>query len=83
LNSFDYNPPYPKNPTTLAQYIRKYRKDKGVLIRELAKEIGIHKFTLIKWEGGRLPHAKYLKKLRRTIPGLAEAAQDSYQKNVP
>ena len=78
----DYDPTYPKNPTNLAQYIRKFRKDKGLLIREFAKELGIHKFILIKWEGGRLPHPKYLKKLRRAIPGLAAIAQNSYQKNV-
>jgi DNA-binding transcriptional regulator YiaG len=83
LNPLDYDPTYPKNPTNLAQYIRKFRKDKRLLIREFAKELGIHKFTLIKWEGGRLPHPKYLKKLRKAIPGLAEVAQDSYQKNVP
>jgi DNA-binding XRE family transcriptional regulator len=81
LNPLDYDPTYPKNPTTLGEYIRKYRKDKGLLIRELAKEIGIHKFTLIKWEGGRMP-PKYLKKLRKAIPGLASAVQDSYQQNA-
>jgi hypothetical protein len=82
LNPLDYDPTSPKNPTNLAQYIRKFRKERA-LIREFAKELGIHKFTLIKWEGGRLPHPKYLKKLRKAIPGLAEVAQGSYQKNVP
>jgi DNA-binding transcriptional regulator YiaG len=83
MNPLDDDPTYPKNPTNLARYIRKFRKDKRLLIREFAKELGIHKFTLIKWEGGRLPHPRYLKKLRKAIPGLAEVAQDSYQKNVP
>ena len=82
MNPLDYDPTYRKNPATLGQYIRKFRKDKGLLIRELAEELGIHEFTLIKWEGGRLPHPKYLKKLRRAIPGLAAVVQDSYQKNV-
>jgi len=72
----DDDPTYPKNPTKLAQYIRKFRKEKGFLIREFPEEIGVHKFTLIKWEGGRLPHPKYLKMLTRAIPGLAAVAQD-------
>jgi DNA-binding transcriptional regulator YiaG len=79
----DYDPTCPNNPTNLARYIRKFRKDKGLLIKEFPEEIGVHKFTLIKWEGGRLPHPKYLKKLTRAMPGLAAVAQDSYQKNVP
>jgi transcriptional regulator with XRE-family HTH domain len=72
----DYHPTYPKNPVTFAQYIRKYRKGKGLLVRELAERLGIHKFTLIKWEGGRLPHPKYLNRLKRVIPGLAAIARD-------
>jgi len=68
----------PKNPTTSAEYIRKFRKDKGLVIREFAKELGMHEFTLIKWEGGRLPHRKYLKRLRCLVPGLPEAAKDQY-----
>ena len=78
----DYDPTYPKNPQTLAQYIRKYRKEKGLLIREFAEKLGIHEFTLIKWEGGRMPHPRYLENLKRIIPGIAAVAKDSYQKNV-
>jgi hypothetical protein len=37
LNPLDYDPTYPKISTNLAQYIRKFRKDKGLLIRELAE----------------------------------------------
>jgi DNA-binding transcriptional regulator YiaG len=67
----DYDPTYPKNPTNLAQYIRKYRKDKGLLIREFAKQIGVHEFTLIKWEGGRMPRYKSeIRKLMRAVPGV-------------
>jgi DNA-binding transcriptional regulator YiaG len=60
MNPLDYDPTYPKNPSTLAENIRKFRKDKGLLIREFAKELGIHKFTLIKWEDGRPPHPRSL-----------------------
>jgi hypothetical protein len=38
---------YPKNPKTLGGYIRKHRKEKGFLIREFAKKLGIREFTLI------------------------------------
>ncbi len=82
MNPLDYDPTYPKNPQTLAQYIRKYRKEKRLLVRELAEELGIHEFTLIKWEGGRLPHPRYLEKLKEVIPEIAALTQDSYQKIV-
>jgi DNA-binding transcriptional regulator YiaG len=49
------------------------------LIREFAKKLGIHEFTVIKWEDGkRLPHPRYLNNLKRVIPGLAAVAKDSY-----
>jgi DNA-binding XRE family transcriptional regulator len=70
MNPLDYDPTYPRNPATLAEHIRKYRKDRGLLIRELAEELGIAKFTLIKWEGGRIPrYKKQIGELRRRIPG--------------
>jgi len=57
---------------TLAQYIRKFREDKGLLIRELAEEIGIREFTLIKWEGNKqVPRYKTEKlKLMKAVPGV-------------
>jgi DNA-binding transcriptional regulator YiaG len=78
----DYDPTHPKNPTNLARYIRKFRKDKGLLIREFAEEIGILKFTLIKWEWERIPQPRYLKRLIRLIPGLDATRKDLYSKNV-
>lgn len=72
MNPLDYDPTYPRNPATLAQYIRKYRKDKGLLIREFAEEIGVHKFTLIKWEGNKqVPRYKTeILKLMKAVPGV-------------
>jgi len=71
MNPLDYDSTYPKNPSTLAEYINKYRKDKGLLVRELAQEIGVHKFTLIKWEGGRMPRfQKEIAALEKRIPGV-------------
>ena len=52
------------------------------MIRELAEKLGIHEFTLIKWEEDRRSHPRYLKKMSRVIPGLSAVAQDSNQKNV-
>jgi hypothetical protein len=52
LNKLDFDPTYPRNPFTLGDYIRKHRKDKGLLIREMAEKIGICISTLIRWEGG-------------------------------
>jgi hypothetical protein len=37
-------------------------KRKGFLSREFDQELGIAESTLIKWEGGRLPHPKYLER---------------------
>jgi DNA-binding transcriptional regulator YiaG len=48
VNPLDYDPTYPKNPTNLAQYIRKFRKGIGLLIREFADRLGVAKFIAIK-----------------------------------
>jgi putative heme degradation protein len=71
LNPLDYDPTYPKNPTNLAQYIRKYRKDKGLFIRELAQELGIAEFMLINWEvrGGMPRYKSHIRRLSEMIPG--------------
>ena len=43
-------------------YIENVLVDKGLTIRELAEEIGIHKFTLYNWEiRGKVPRIKELK----------------------
>jgi len=36
VHPLDYDPTYPRNPKTLAEYTRKYRKDKGPTMRKLA-----------------------------------------------
>ncbi len=72
MNPLDYDPGYPRNPKNLAQYIRKYREDKGLLIRELAKEIGVHKFTLMRWEGNKQSPRYNTEKLKlmKAVPGV-------------
>ncbi len=46
----DFNPKYPQNPQNLGEKIRKARMDKGLLIRELASQLGVTEDTLINWE---------------------------------
>lgn len=61
----------PKSPTNLAQYIRKYRKEKGLSGRELAERLGVAEFTIVKWERGRMPrYKKQIRLLRQGIPGV-------------
>jgi len=50
VNMLDFNPKYPKNPQNLGEKIRKARMDKGLLIRELAAQIGVTEDTVINWE---------------------------------
>lgn len=59
----------PKTPQTLAEYIKKYRKDKGLTMGEFARKIGVHKFTVINWEiRGKVPRIKNLRqRLNREV----------------
>ena len=50
LNWLDFDPTYPRNPATLGEYIRKFRKDKGISQVEMAKVIGVHEMTIVNWE---------------------------------
>ena len=50
INLLDFNPKYPKNPQNLGQKIRKARMDKGLMIKELASQIGVTEDTVINWE---------------------------------
>jgi DNA-binding transcriptional regulator YiaG len=72
MNPLDYDPSYPRDPATLAQYIRKYRKDKGLTMGEFAREIGVHEFTVINWEvRGKVPRIKNLReRLTREVEGV-------------
>jgi hypothetical protein len=44
----------------------------AILIREFREEIGVHKFTLIKWDGNKqIPRYKTEKlKLMKAVPGV-------------
>jgi DNA-binding XRE family transcriptional regulator len=71
LNWLDYDPSYPRNPSTLGEYIRKYRKDEGISQVELAKAIDVNEMTIVNWEiRDKMPRIKAVKeRLARTIPG--------------
>lgn len=44
---------YPENPQTFGEYLRKYRIDKGLLVKDVAKIIGVTENTVLNWEQGR------------------------------
>ena len=47
VNWLDFDPSYPKNPKTFGEHIRKSRMDKGLLIRELAEQLGVSEHAVI------------------------------------
>lgn len=62
----DFNPAYPKEPKTLGERIRKARMDKGLMIKELAKFVGVTEDTVINWElRGVRPRGKSLERMRK------------------
>jgi len=50
LNWLNFDPNYPKNPKTFGERLRKFRKDRGLSMRELAEELGVTEDTVINWE---------------------------------
>ena len=44
---------YPKKPETLGDHLRKKRLDLGLLQKEVAERIGVHKATIYNWETNR------------------------------
>jgi DNA-binding transcriptional regulator YiaG len=50
LNRRELDPISSRNSQTSGEYTRKYRKDKRLLIKDLAKELGVSGDTLISWE---------------------------------
>jgi transcriptional regulator with XRE-family HTH domain len=45
--------PYPENPTTLGEHLKKRRHELGLFQKDVAKLLGINQWTLIGWETGR------------------------------
>ncbi|MCX5704033.1 MAG: helix-turn-helix transcriptional regulator [Candidatus Omnitrophica bacterium] len=68
VNMLDFNPKYPKNPQTLGEKIRKARMDKGLMIKELAAQIGVTDDTVINWEiRGMMPQGKSRERVREFL----------------
>ena len=64
----DLNPKYPKNPQNLGQKIRKTRMDKGLMIKELASQLGVTEDTVINWEArGRKPRGNNMEKVKEFL----------------
>lgn len=77
LNRLDFDPSYPKNPITLRDYIRKYRMEKGLLIRELAEQLRVTEDTVINWEvRGVRPCGKHLEKIMDYIAGFKDSLKE-------
>jgi len=73
-NQLDFDPSYPKNPRTFWDYIRKFRKDKGVSQVDLAKMIGVNEMTIVNWETrGMVPRIKKVReRLAREVEGAGK-----------
>lgn len=72
LNRLDFNPTYPKNPSTLGDYIRKWRMEQGISQVDLAKRIGVNEMTIVNWEiKSKVPRIRSLREgLVREVPGV-------------
>jgi DNA-binding transcriptional regulator YiaG len=70
----DFDPSYPKNPKPFGDYIRIGRMDKGLLIRELADQLGVTEDTVVNWEErGKVPRIKNLReRLSQSIDGVGK-----------
>jgi len=72
MDRLAFDPTYPKYPTTLSDYVRKYRKDKGISEVELAGGPGVNEMSIVNWEvKGRVPQTKRIReRLLKGIPGV-------------
>jgi DNA-binding transcriptional regulator YiaG len=71
INLLEFNPAYPKEPKSLGERIRKARMDKGLLIRQLAAQIGVTEDTVINWE------IRDIKPVGRNLVGVKEFLKNS------
>jgi DNA-binding XRE family transcriptional regulator len=65
------DPSYPTNPSTLGEYIRKWRMEQGISQASLAEKLGVNKMTIVNWEiKGMVPRIKNLReKLIHEVEG--------------
>jgi DNA-binding transcriptional regulator YiaG len=61
----DFDPSYPKEPKSLGDYIRKFRKDNDLIIKDLAKMLGVSGDTVRNWEvRGIMPSKEHMESIR-------------------
>ncbi len=57
---------YPVNPQSFGEQIRKYRLDKGLMIKDVAEAIGVSEDSVINWERrGMKPRKDLMERLMR------------------
>jgi ribosome-binding protein aMBF1 (putative translation factor) len=62
------DPKYPKDPRTLGDHIRKARMDRHLMVKELAKCVGVVPETVINWEKRNLtPTRKHMERIRAVL----------------
>ena len=63
---------YPEDPQTFGEHLRKYRMDKGLLVKDLAKIIGVTENTVLNWEQDSIHQIRNnsIKSLLRLFPQL-------------
>lgn len=68
---------YPENPKTFGEHLRKARIDAGLLIKDLAKQIGVNENSITNWETrGRIPRGKNMEALKRIFPDCEKWLND-------
>jgi DNA-binding transcriptional regulator YiaG len=72
LNRLDFDPSYPKAPKTFGERLRKFRKEKGLSMRQFAEELGVSEDTVINWE------VREVRPGRRNLESLLKVLSDVY-----
>lgn len=74
LDRLDFDPSYPRNPSTLGEHIRKFRKDKGLFQADLARMLGVNEMTIVNWEiRGMVPRVRAVReRLAREVEGAGK-----------
>lgn len=70
---------YPENPRTFGEHLRKARIDAGLLIKDLAKQIGVNENSATNWEArGRIPRGKNREALKRIFSDCEKWVDGNY-----
>jgi len=78
INLVEFDPKYPKEPKTLGEHIRKARMDQHLMVKELAKRVGVVPETVINWEKRNLkPTRRHWERLQMVLGLDAETVGSS------